>query len=300
MKIKPPRLNQGEEIGVIAPAGPVTQEDIEPGISLLESLGFEVVLSSHLYERDRYLAGSDGKRLHDLHSMFQNRKVRAIFCARGGYGSMRLLEAVDYELVRKNPKIIVGYSDVTALLLAVYNKTGLVTFHGPAVKDLDAKNREDIDFLLSLLSSEIGKSVSLAQGEVIRPGKAEGVVVGGNLSLICNLIATPFMPSLKGAIVFIEEKDEPLYRLDRMMTYLKLSGVLDGCVGVVGGEFLGCGENSSLLRLMDEKLSYLNVPIFCGLPSGHGPRNMPIPIGVRGMLDTENKVFSIVESCVSS
>jgi muramoyltetrapeptide carboxypeptidase len=286
-------------VGVIAPAGPVKESELQPGLSFLESLGFPVSLSPHLYDEQDYLAGGDAGRLEDLHAMFQDKAIQAVWCARGGYGTMRLLHRMDYGLIGANPKIFVGYSDITALLLALYKRTGLVTFHGPVVRDLFKKDPKNVQSFLNLMTSGPATAVDLTGGRVIHPGHGEGPLLGGNLSLICHLIGTPFMPDCEGALLFIEEKGEPLYRLDRMITHLKLSGLLERCAGLMIGQLEDCGDESSINRLLSERLSDLQVPVARGLAVGHGPVNTVLPIGVHATLDTEQMTLWITESCVS-
>jgi muramoyltetrapeptide carboxypeptidase len=298
--LKPPKLQKGEAVGVIAPAGPVTPSEIQPGIKLLESFGYKVIVSPHLYQRQDYVAGDDETRLRDLNVMLENQDVKVIFCARGGYGTMRLLEKIDFDLVRRNPKIIVGYSDITALLLAIYKKTGLVTFHGTMIKELSKNRNRNLASFLDLVSSDKMGKADLANGIRLVPGKAEGTLLGGNLSLICHLVGTPFMPSLKKSILFVEEKEEPLYRIDRMMTHLRLSGQLKGLVGLIAGTFEGCGDISSINGVLRETVSDLQIPLVSGLPVGHGLENISLPIGVQASLDTEAMILSITESCVTS
>ena len=298
--LKPPKLQKGETVGVIAPAGPVTPSEIQPGIKLLESFGYKVIISPHVYQRQGYLAGNDETRLQDLNAMLENQDVKVIFCARGGYGTLRLLEKIDFDLIRMNPKIIVGYSDITALLLAIYKKTGLVTFHGTMIKELSKNRKRNLASFLDFISSDKMGKVDLASGITLAPGRAEGTLLGGNLSLICHLVGTPFMPSLKKSILFVEEKEEPLYRIDRMMTHLRLSGHLKGLVGLIAGTFEGCGNISSINGVLRDTVSDLKIPLLSGLPVGHGLENISLPIGVQAFLDTEAMILSITESCVTS
>ena len=300
MKIRPPRLRHGDGIGIIAPAGPIEPSDMQPGIDLLESSGFRVHLSPHLYERKEYLAGDDETRLRDFHDMFRNNRVKAILCARGGYGTQRLLENIDYELICGNPKIIAGYSDITALLIALYRRNGLITFHGPMVKDLGKNQTRNLESFLGLVTSEEKVTFSLSNGKIIRQGQSKGVLLGGNLSILCHMVGTRFMPSPRGKILLIEEKGEPLYRIDRMLTHLTLTGVLRGCAAVVFGQFSECGDEASVIELLEEKTSHLNIPVVTGLGMGHGEENVTLPIGVRAFLDTEKMNLSLMEPCVSS
>jgi muramoyltetrapeptide carboxypeptidase len=299
VKIKPPRLKEGDRIGIIAPAGPVLQAEIQPGLKFLESLGFEPVCSPHLFEQAGYLAGEDRTRLKDLHAMFRDRKIRAVLCARGGYGTHRILKKLDYNLFRQNPKILVGYSDITALLCALFKKSGMVTIHGPVLRDLLKGDGRNAAMLVKLMTSDELTTVTFPGGTAIKKGSVQGVVFGGNLSLICHLIGTPFLPSFKGKLLFIEEKGEPLYRIDRMLTHLLLSGEMEKCAGLMVGTFEECGDPASVIDLVRERCSRLNMPILTGLPVGHGEDNVPLPIGVRAVLDTETMSLETKEPCVS-
>jgi muramoyltetrapeptide carboxypeptidase len=300
VKIKPPRLKEGDRIGIIAPAGPVLQDEIQPGLDFLESLGFEPVCSPHLFDQVGYLAGEDKARLQDLHAMFRDKKIKAVLCARGGYGAHRILQKLDYPLISQNPKIFVGYSDITALLCALLKKSGMITIHGPVLRDLLKGDGRNATLLLKLMTSEELTTVNFPGGTAVKKGRAQGVVFGGNLSLICHLIGTPFLPSFKGKLLFMEEKGEPLYRVDRMLTHLLLSGELEKCAGLMVGTFEECGDPASVIDLVGERCSRLNMPILTGLPVGHGEDNVPLPIGVRAVLDTETMRLEIKEPCVRS
>jgi len=296
--IIPPRLRPGDLIGVISPAGPVDASGLKPGLDLLTSRGFRVREAAHLYDRNDYLAGHDEARLSDLHAMVLDSEIAAVFCARGGYGSLRLLDRIDFDLIRLHPKIIVGYSDITALLMAVYQNSGLVTFHGPMVQGLSTVSGDSLGGLLRILSSEEPLTFDPMEGNPLLMGSAEGPLLGGNLSLICHLAGTPFLPSLEGAILFIEDKGEPLYRIDRMLTHLSLAGQLKGIAGLIGGEFLDCGDTSAIDRLLMEMASMLNVPLVTGFPAGHGQNNLALPLGMPAHLDTRRMTLSTAAACV--
>ena len=298
MKIKLPRLEKGDRIGIVAPAGPVLREEIQPGLDFLESHGFEPMCSPHLYEQKGYLAGEDKARVKDLHAMFREKKIKAVLCARGGYGTHRILQELDYGLFSRNPKIFVGYSDITALLFALFKKSGLITLHGPVLRDLLKGEGRNAALLLKLMTSDELTTVNFPSGTAVKKGRAEGVVLGGNLSLICHLIGTPFLPSFKGKLLFIEEKGEPLYRVDRMLTHLLLSGGLEKCAGLMVGSFEECGDPAFVIDLVRERCSRLNMPILTGLPVGHGDQNVPLPIGVRAVLDTGTMSLEFKEPCV--
>ena len=298
MKIKLPRLEKGDRIGIVAPAGPVLQEAIQPGLDFIESHGFEPVCSPHLYEQKGYLAGEDKARVKDLHAMFREKKIKAVLCARGGYGTHRILQKLDYGLFSRNPKIFVGYSDITALLFALFKKSGLITLHGPVLRDLLKGEGRNAALLLKLMTSDELTTVNFPSGTAVKKGRAEGVVLGGNLSLICHLIGTPFLPSFKGKLLFIEEKGEPLYRVDRMLTHLLLSGGLEKCAGLMVGSFEECGDPAFVIDLVRERCSKLNMPILTGLPAGHGEDNVPLPVGVRAVLDTGKMSLEFKEPCL--
>jgi muramoyltetrapeptide carboxypeptidase len=297
--IIPPRLRPGDLIGVISPAGPVDASDLKPGLDLLVSRGFRVQEAPHLYDRHGYLAGDDEARLSDLHAMFLDREITAVFCARGGYGSLRLLDRIDYDLIREHPKILVGYSDITALMMAIYKQTGLVTFHGPMVRGLSTISGDSLKGLLHILWSEEPLLLDPMEGTPLILGQAEGPLMGGNLSLICHLVGTPFLPSLDGCILFIEDRGEPLYRIDRMLTHLSLAGQLKGIAGVIGGEFMGCGQPSEIDRLLRAVASNLRIPLVTGFPVGHGRNNLTLPLGMPTQLDTHRMTFSTVKPCVA-
>jgi len=293
------RLRPGDLIGVISPSGPVDEPQLQAGLDMIKSSGFEVHKGTHIFCRKGYLAGNDEKRLKDLHAMFTNRDIKAVFCTRGGYGTMRLLDKINYALIRENPKIIAGFSDITALLIAIHEKTGLITFHGPVLQGLAVGNRDSFKGLIHTLTIGEPLKISLGQGYALVPGTATGPLTGGNLSLICSLVGTPYFPAPMGAILFIEEKGEPLYRIDRMLTHLLLSGSLNGLAGVVAGEFTGCADMADINELLFDRLSGLRIPVATGLATGHGLVNITLPIGLSAQLDTGSMTLSIKSACVA-
>ena len=295
--IKGACLQPNQTVGVIAPSSPVSQSEILEGLKLLESFPLKIRLGSHLFDHLDYLAGPDHDRVSDLHHMFSDPEVKAIFCARGGYGSARLLNKIDFDLIRKNPKIMVGFSDLTALFFAIYKKTGLVTIHGPTLSDLpENKNWPNLS---ELITNYHRPRVLFKQGRIINRGKARGILLGGNLSTICSLLDTTFLPSFKGVILFLEEKGESPYRLDRMLTQLLLSGQLDRLSALIIGQIVDCGEKEIINSMLNERLCGLNIPVVTGLPVGHGNENISLPLGLPAGLDTERMVLEIEESAVS-
>jgi len=295
--IKAPRLQPNQTAGIITPASPVSQSEISEGVKLLESFPLKIKHGEHIFDRLNYLAGPDNDRVSDLHRMFSDPEINAIFCARGGYGSARLLNKIDFDLIRKNPKIIVGFSDLTALLLALFNKSGLITIHGPTLSDLP-KNK-NWEHLSRLIATPYRPQISFKQGKEIHKGTAKGILLGGNLSTLCSLLGTPFLPSFEGAIFFLEEKGESPYRLDRMLTQLLLSGRLNRLSALIIGQIEDCGQMEIITTMLQERLGKLTIPVVAGLPVGHGNENISLPLGLPALLDTERMVLAIEEAAVS-
>lgn len=315
--IKPARLEPGDTIGIIAPASPPRDfSAVERAVAKLEQLGFKVKLGQHVQARLGYLAGTDRERANDLMKMFIDRKVKAILCVRGGYGAGRLLPLLDYDLIRRNPKIFVGHSDITALLCALRRKANLVTFHGPmltggfANMNLPMFTRES--FLRVLTRAEPAGSVRVGYNnrtvQVLHDGIAKGELVGGNISVLCTLIGTPYQPVFKGRILFFEDIGEPPYRVDRLLTHLLNAGLLNQITGVAIGLNVNCkdpnttGTNEYRQTLNDvfkDRLCALDVPVVVGLPFGHVPNNATIPIGLSATLDGSSGDLILNEPAVT-
>ena len=278
-------LEQGDTISIIAPAGPVTHDEIQPALEILQKKGFRIQEGRHLYDRQEYLAGNDHDRLDDLHRAFEDRSIKAIICARGGYGTARLLDKIDFDIIRKTPKLLIGFSDITALLLAVNHKTGMPVWHGPMLRSPDGREN-NIDNLINLLSSGGEIKLNLEEKKVLKKGKVKGKLLGGNLTLLTSLIGTPFLPDFKDSILFIEDIAEFTYRIDRTLTQLRLAGILKGVRGIIAGNFNDCGDSNTINRLLLENLEG-DYPLYSGFPAGHCTKNYPLPLGVEAELDTE-------------
>lgn len=297
--IRPPRLRKGDAVGVISPAGPVEEDELGPGLDFLAQRGYEVKLGLHALDRKGFLAGDDAARLEDLHAMFGDPEVRAVFCTRGGYGTMRILQKIRYDLVRKNPKMIVGFSDVTALLVSLRAKSGLVTCHGPMIRQIKDIGVRNFSVLLEILEKPGERALDLSRARTVVPGSAEGVLMGGNLCLLSHLVGTPFLPPLEGSILFLEDRGEPPYRIDRMLTHLRLGGCLDHLSGLIGGQFHECGNSKEIDGIMRDLAADLSIPAVIGAPIGHGSDNTPLPLGVRAALSTTEPSLRLLEPCVS-
>ena len=294
--IKAPHLQPNQTVGIIAPASPVNKSEISEGVKLIESFPLNIKHGEHVFDRLNYLAGSDNDRISDLHQMFSDPNIKAIFCSRGGYGSARLLNKIDFDLIRKNPKIIVGFSDLTALLLAIFNKSDLITIHGPTLSDLP-KNKNWPN-LSKLITTSHRPQISFKQGKEINKGTARGILLGGNLSTLCSILGTPFLPSFENVILFLEEKGESPYKLDRMLTQLLLSDRLAQLSALIIAQIEDCGEMEIIDSMLQERLGKLNIPVVSGLPVGHGSENISLPLGLPASLDTERMLLTIEESAV--
>ncbi|MDW3196938.1 MAG: LD-carboxypeptidase [Cytophagales bacterium] len=303
--IKPPALKKGGTVGLVTPASSLTRSAFEKTLANIETLGFKVKYSDNLRVTRGFLSGTDAQRLTDLHEMFENGEVDAIICARGGYGSARLLPNLQADLIKRNAKPLVGYSDITALHQFIYAKTGLVTFHGP----VGASDYNDFtrDYMEDLVMK--GKKIKIQADEpqVIVPGEAEGQLVGGNLSLLASLVGTPYQMTYEGHILFIEEIGESTYRVDRMLTQLVQSGALKGVKGIALGYFTNCDakpgdrgyeQSISLMEVFKDQFEDLGVPVLAGLPFGHEEHNATLPVGVRAKLDTSKGSIKTLEAAV--
>jgi muramoyltetrapeptide carboxypeptidase len=289
---RPPRLRAGDTVGVIAPGGAVGDRDaLARGAAALEGLGYRVRLGASVGVRTGYLAGTEALRRDDLLGMFAAADVRAVFCARGGYGVTRLLPLVDPAALARDPKVFIGYSDVSPLLVALVQNAGLVAFHGPMVAtDLGAGLDEaSVSQLTALLGGADGWETAVPT--VVRAGVARGTLVGGCLSLLAATAGTPWALRGEGIVLFLEDVAEPPYRIDRMLTQLRQAGCLTGVRGVVFGAMTDCraanGNGGSVAAVAEELGAALGVPVGLGLPSGHGRPNLTLPFGMPAEIDLD-------------
>ncbi|PEE44483.1 S66 peptidase family protein [Bacillus pseudomycoides] len=295
--IQPNVLQQGDTVMIIAPAGPPVIEHVLAGKKVLETMGLSVIIGQSVYEKYGYLAGNDAIRLQDLHESFSNPEVQAVFCARGGYGSGRLLPHIQYELIRNNPKIFWGYSDITALHIAFSQYAGLITFHGPMIEEL-GKGVNSLS-LSSFNQLFYPYSTILPAAECITTTSTCTVsapLVGGNLTVLVSTLGTPYEIYTANKIVLLEDIGEEPYRIDRMFNQLHLAGKLNECAGVVFTSCHDCIASKQSLSLQTILYNYLapyNIPVLLGLPIGHIQPNVGIPLGVTATMDTERNTLSI-------
>lgn len=292
---KPARLKPGDTIGVVAPASPFDRKAFHQGLRVLEQMGFVPHVPQGVFEKKRYLAGSDEQRAERINSLFRDRSVRGIVCARGGYGSLRLLKLLDYRAIRKNPKVLVGFSDITALLTVLYERCGLIGFHGPMVTTLATATRRARSALLAAIASPEKIRLRPRLPAVIRSGRASGPVSGGNLTTLAHLLGTPFAPGLKGHILILEEINEAPYRLDRMLTQMNLAGCFKGLVGLVLGTFKNCGRKKEIYEIVADIFRDARFPVLAGFDLGHIRGNLTFPVGLTATLDTAANLLAFNE-----
>jgi len=297
--VKPPRLKPGATVGIVAPAGPFEPKALDRGVAVLQEMGYAVRLAEGLFSKADYLAGDDTVRVAQLHEMFGDPSVDAVLCARGGFGALRLLPLLDFDLLASHPKALIGFSDITNLLNVIHLKTGMVTFHGPMACTLGKSDRQTRDSLQKALCGSEPVYIEVDDGMAVVKGKAEGRLMGGNLTTLCHLLGTPFSPSFKDGILFLEEIGEALYRIDRMLTHMVMSGSLEGVTGFVLGSFKNCGTTAEIVDLVERRLGHYEVPILAGLAAGHIDRNLTLPVGLAVRLDAGRKTLTFLTSATA-
>jgi muramoyltetrapeptide carboxypeptidase len=302
MLTKPRALPPNAHIAILAASGPSTLTNIEEGARVLQDRGYRITLAGNIAHRHRgYLAGTDEERAAEVNRFFRSPDYDAFFFARGGYGAMRILERIDYGALLENPRPVVGFSDVTALHQAIAVHAGLGSFHGPMI-NLDFRNGlspERESWLWRMLSGEAPLEFEFAPGDVVAEGEAEGVLFGGCLALTAALVGTPYDFWVDDGIWFWEDVDEPVYRIDRMLTHLRLSGRMRGIRGVVVGSLKDCGETGELLAFLREFFTPLEIPVVSNLPFGHHGNNLLMPIGTKVRLSTSAMRLIISEPAVA-
>ena len=298
-------LKAGDTVGVLSAAAAVEQQALERGLELIHSIGFHPRVSRHVLDRDDILAGSDRQRAEELQAFFADPDIRAIFVARGGYGSGRILPLLDFEAMALTPKPFIGFSDLTFLLNPIVERARMVAFHGPMLAidhAIEERNRRSFEHLRRVLVGEVG-GFEMATQHVIHPGSAEGELMGGCLSIVSAMLGTPYAPNFDGKILFLEEVGERAYRIDRMLVQLRQSGALSRCAGVVFGAIrpFGGDENEArmILRFIAEQTGGLEIPVLFGIDAGHFTNNLTLPFGVRARIDSASKRLTVLESGVS-
>jgi muramoyltetrapeptide carboxypeptidase len=309
--IKPSRLKKGELIGIISPASSSTNPlSIENGVRYIEKLGYKVELGRSVGKSNGYLAGSDDERAHDLNYMFNNKNIKAIFCLRGGYGASRILDKINYKQIHLNPKIFVGYSEITSLQMAILQKTGLVTFAGPMVApDFGgevSKYTEEFFWEIITSNKKMGK-LKYPEYEklaAITKGNAAGKIFGGNLAVFAALIGTEYFPDLKDKILMLEDIDELPYRIDRYLNQLRITKVFKKIKGIILGRFVDCYERDpnkktlTLGEVMEDYLKDLKIPVIYTFPHGHIKDKVTVPFGINVRINASKGFVEYAESAV--
>lgn len=316
--LRPKVLKPGDTVGLITPSTYVSDPDrLLLARRTIEYFGMKAKFGRAVGKREGYLGGPIQDRVEDIHRMFQDPEVKAIFCIRGGYGAAMLLDRLNYDLIRRNPKIFLGYSDITALHLGIHKKCGLVTFHGPVTLSKFTEYTQ-ANFKKALFETKpMGKLTNPPEGNTLRPrhftrtmkgGKASGPLVGGNLSLICSTMGTPFEIETEGKILFIEDVDEQPYSMDRMLTHLRLAGKFSKIRGLVIGECADCSPRDykpsfdstfSLGEVLDNILGDLKVPVVTGITIGHTEDQLTLPLGISATLDADEASLTIDEPALT-
>ncbi|MGN9804329.1 S66 peptidase family protein [Micromonospora sp. L32] len=298
--LRPPVLRPGDTVMLVSPSGPTRPERVARGVELLTGWGLRPVLAPNAYARRGYLAGDDALRAADLNTAFADSEVRGVICTRGGYGAQRVVDLLDMAAVRRDPKVVAGFSDITALQFALWRGARLAGVHGPGAAWLDERLplRSAESLHAALMTTEPVTVAATPDEETFAvrvPGRAVGPLLGGNLCLITASIGTPDMPDLTGAVLLIEEVQEPPYKVDRMLTHLRRAGVLDGVAGVAVGQFTECadGWDTTVTDVLTECLGELGVPVLGGLPVGHGVGQLTVPVGTRATLDADAGTLTV-------
>lgn len=308
---KPKKLNKKDVIGIISPASsPDEFSRIEKGVKYIESLGYRVKVGKHVGKNHGYLAGNDDERLEDLHAMFKDKNVNAIFTVRGGYGAFRLLDKIDYRLIRNNPKVFVGYSEMTSLQMAFFEKAGLITFAGPMVAvdfhdEVSPYTNEN--FWATITSNKKHGKLKFPEVEklpFLQKGSTSGRIIGGNLAVLVALLGTGYFPNPTGKILMIEDIGELPYRVDRMLNQLKLSGTYKKVKGIILGKFVDCNERDpekktlTLGEVIQHYITEVNVPSIYSFPHGHIKDFITIPFGIKINLNASKGIVEFAESAV--
>jgi muramoyltetrapeptide carboxypeptidase len=316
--VKPKALRRGDTIGVVVPAGPLNRERIDRAFDRIRQRGFQVKTYGDIYRAQGYLAGDDRARANELIAAFADPETTAVWCARGGYGVARLLKLIDFDVIRRNPKVFLGFSDISILHTAFQQRAGLITFHGPNLQDGFGKSDDmppanEVALWRAILAEQqeaasgylvATTSVDTRELRTIVGGTAAGQLTGGNLAVICGLMGTPFEPETAGRILFLEDVSERVYRIDRYLAQLSLAGKLQAAAGILLGTFSyeddePADSQAAVAALLDEYCAGLEIPVLAGFPAGHAQYNLTLPMGATMEIDADTCTVKLLESAVS-
>jgi muramoyltetrapeptide carboxypeptidase len=306
--IKPLRLKPGDTVGIAAPASAFDKNAFLKGVSRIQDAGYRTLFQPDIFSRSSYFAGTDQRRADELNRLFADKSISAIFCARGGYGSQRILPLLDVETIRKNPKIFMGYSDITALHCYLHNICGLATFHGPLVTELGDMSEDDLHTICNALGNPAPwGAIPSTELEVVRPGKSEGILLGGSLSVFACTLGTPYDRPTSNAILFFEDRGEKPYAVDRLLSHIKLAGKFEEAKGLILGQFIPpegwAGEKEDYMneikRIVLDAVGPSRFPVISNFPAGHFRKSICFPLGVRACIDGDKGTVAIMEPCLT-
>jgi len=306
MQIVPPPLISGDSIAVIAPAGiPADRKKYHIGCSVIEDMGFKIINQEKRWPGFDFLSDRDECRLHELHQTWADPEVKAIIALRGGFGSLRLASTINFDVMRENPKLFVGFSDISILLNLIYLRTGLICLHGPVLTSLGYCDKSSLERLYHSLTGKWYNRLE-EKVEILRDGPiVKGRLLGGNLCSLLTMFGTPVEPQLSGAILFLEDVNEPLYQLDRLFTQFYLSGKFNDVAGIILGDFSSSEDSNSHEELrrkefvwnrVCELTAHCEMPVWAGFPIGHGIKNITLPVGAQAIMDSSTRSLSFSES----
>ncbi len=285
----PKRIKPGDTIGICAPSGSFDVAIFNKGLEVIKNMGFRIYVPDEIYMKSRYFAGDDICRAEVINRLFSDPEIKGIFCARGGFGAMRVLPFLDYDMIGNNPKVFVGFSDVTAILVTLAQRCCFRVFHGPVVTSLASASIETIESFFNILtSSSLSlESSFLKNGESVCGGRASGPISGGNLATLSHLTGTLFQPDFNGTMLFLEDIGEPPYKIDRMLTHMKMAGVFNGIKGLITGSFENCGSRNMIFEILYDIFSDFSIPVLAGIEAGHGKNNFTLPFGYEITIDAD-------------
>ena len=283
---RPKALKPGDTLGVVAPASPFDHNAFEKGVQAIESMGFRLVVPDDIFHTSDFLAGTDLVRANAVNRLFEDPDIDGIICARGGYGSMRILPLLNRRSISRNPKVFVGFSDITALLGYFVYRCAMVAFHGPTLTTLGTADSVTRERFLMALTRSVPLTLSSSKAHVICQGRARGTFFCGNLTVLCHLTGTGFQPDFDDCILLVEDRGEAPYRIDRMLTQMIMAGCFNKVAGLALGNFSDCGSMDAVHRIFAERLGELNIPIISGFDVGHEAMNTIVPVGLSVELDT--------------
>lgn len=280
-------LKSGSKLGVCAPSARFDTEKLNSGIEIIEALGFKVNIPDDIFKKKRYLAGDDLMRAQIINHFFQDPDIDGIICARGGFGAMRILDHLNFQTIKENPKPFIGFSDSTAILLSIMGETGNPVIHGPNVVSFSTAAEKTIDSFYKTLTGFLD-TIYVTDGQVLHPGKCQGILKGGNIATISHLLGTKFQPGFEKTILFLEDIGEPAYKIDRMLSQMKMAGMFKGIKGLITGSFENCENHEYIEEILVELFEEYNIPILSGLSSGHGAVNLSLFMGMNIQMDTRS------------